>query len=148
MVIVSNNNGISRFPKFLYCAVHVSLWCLLILAQATNAGENIYPDGLVPHHNKSVNTIIWQDVIIELEKKSSCKFSSLVSESFDKLSDPALIECMILPASINCRYMSFKNGEALLRDIAVMRNDSAKVDVTELSGKVMAWPAANAFGSS
>jgi phosphonate transport system substrate-binding protein len=144
---------ISRFVF----AILICGFCGLSLAQSGKPAQDGYSVGIVPQFTSEQITQIWTPVLEELSKRSNVKLYlvpsrtirffeiDLESSSFDfAYANPY----QSLIAFKKHGYMPVVRDRLPLSGVLVVRKDSPYKKVTDLAGKIIAFPAPNALGAS
>ena len=136
--------------------------CLLVTAvaragPATPAKEPVYSFGVVPQFEQRKLYAVWKPIVDALEQRTGLRFqlvTTLKIPDFEKAYYRGEFDFVYVNPYHVARlhgpqaYIPLAADQAPLRGIIVVRRDAPIHSPTELNGKTVAFPSANAVGSS
>jgi phosphonate transport system substrate-binding protein len=150
------NIMIKIFNKSKGITVCVVLCFALLLSAHRAYAADVYSFGVVPQFEQRKLHAIWKPIIDELQKRTGLDFNlvtTLQIQDFEKEFVAGKLDFVymnpyhILKAAELQGYIPLVRDKVLLRGILVTRKDSPIKDVSELNGKVVAFPSPNAIGA-
>lgn len=127
------------------------------LAVSAHAAAYTYTFAVVPQFEQRKLFAIWKPIVDELEKRTGLSFklvATLTIQNFERELSKGRFDFVytnpyhILMVSQSQGYIPLVRDETPLRGILVVRKDSPIQDISELEGKTVAFPSANAIGAS
>ncbi|MBZ0090692.1 MAG: phosphate/phosphite/phosphonate ABC transporter substrate-binding protein [Burkholderiales bacterium] len=127
------------------------------LAVSAHAAAHTYTFAVVPQFEQRKLFAIWKPIVDELEKRTGLSFklvATLTIQNFERELSKGSFDFVytnpyhILMVSQSQGYIPLVRDETPLRGILVVRKDSPIQDISELEGKTVAFPSANAIGAS
>ena len=135
----------------------LSLAAAACLAISAHAAAQTYTFAVVPQFEQRKLFTIWKPVVAELERRTGHSFklvATLTIKDFERALSRGTFDFVyanpyhILKASHSQGYIPLVRDEAALRGVLVVRKDSPIQHVSELDGKIVAFPSPNAIGAS
>jgi phosphonate transport system substrate-binding protein len=143
--------------SILGCIVFISLLIPFLYFPNTASGEESYSFGVVPQFEQRKIFAVWQPIINELAKRTGLSFrlvTTLKIADFDREFmkgnyDFAYVNPYLAGiTSADRKVVPLVADKIPLRGIVVVRNTSPIRHVSDLNGKVVAFPAPNAIGAT
>ncbi len=141
----------------LFALISLICSCLELVRNNYTFAAEKYTFGVVPQFEQRKLYAIWKPVIAELERRTGLAFNLVTTlriQDFEKeflhgnFDFVYMNPYFMLQGNMSHRYIPLVRDKDPLRGILVVQKDSPIKKVSDLNGKVVAFPSPNALGAS
>lgn len=143
----------------IYCScLTIIITAIAFTGRAGIAGDTVYTIGVVPQFDARRLQAIWRPILDELEQRTGKRFqlrgSPTIPEFERELMNGAFDFAYMNPfhAALASRDQGYvpmvRDVGRTLQGVLVVREDSPVQEISDLDGKIIAFPAPNALGAS